>query len=267
MSVIIFFLFFSFSLFGNDDLELMQDIDNIVKNPAFELDGILSEINIIEPEGISGCPRGMTPVTLESSVCVDRWEAFLVEVIDNSEYLWSPYYNPGDRFVRAKSAPHIIPQGYINQIQAKKACENAGKRLCSDEEWLLSCQSEDELIYPYGNFRREGVCNDHREKHPAIEYFGTSASWIWLSLDDAGINQLEDSLDFTGENSECVSKNGAYDMMGNLHEWTDDKKGTFRGGFYTDTVVNGEGCEYVTTAHHTGYFDYSTGFRCCADKE
>ena len=54
-------------------------------------------------------------------------------------------------------------------------------------------------------------------------------------------------------------------MMGNLHEWTSDPAGTFRGGFYVDTVINGDGCLYRTTAHDVSYHDYSTGFRCCAD--
>ena len=53
--------------------------------------------------------------------------------------------------------------------------------------------------------------------------------------------------------------------MGNLHEWTADPSGTFRGGFYVDTTINGPGCLYATTAHDTGHWDYSTGFRCCAD--
>jgi formylglycine-generating enzyme required for sulfatase activity len=55
------------------------------------------------------------------------------------------------------------------------------------------------------------------------------------------------------------------DLMGNLHEWTADPAGTFRGGFYVDTVRNGPGCLYRTTAHDVGHRDYSTGFRCCAD--
>jgi hypothetical protein len=32
-----------------------------------------------------------------------------------------------------------------------------------------------------------------------------------------------------------------------------------------DTWLNGKGCDYVTTAHEARYWDYSTGFRCCAD--
>ena len=32
-----------------------------------------------------------------------------------------------------------------------------------------------------------------------------------------------------------------------------------------DAKINGPGCEYRTTAHAPSYYDYSTGFRCCAD--
>jgi formylglycine-generating enzyme required for sulfatase activity len=54
-------------------------------------------------------------------------------------------------------------------------------------------------------------------------------------------------------------------MVGNLHEWTAAVNGTFRGGYYLDTKINGEGCDYKTTAHEPNYHDYSTGFRCCKD--
>ena len=46
----------------------------------------------------------------------------------------------------------------------------------------------------------------------------------------------------------------------------DDPAGTFKGGFYVDTKLNGEGCLYTTTAHDVSYWDYSTGFRCCRDR-
>ena len=52
-------------------------------------------------------------------------------------------------------------------------------------------------------------------------------------------------------------------MVGNLHEWTSATNATFRGGYYLDTKINGEGCNYKTTAHGAKYRDYSTGFRCC----
>ena len=58
---------------------------------------------------------------------------------------------------------------------------------------------------------------------------------------------------------------GVFDMVGNVHEWVADPNGTFRGGYYLDTTLNGEGCNYRTDAHDATYHDYSTGFRCCAD--
>ena len=73
------------------------------------------------------------------------------------------------------------------------------------------------------------------------------------------------AVTLTGARAGCVSADGAFDMMGNLHEWTANPAGTFRGGFYVDTARNGPGCQYATTAHDRSYWDYSTGFRCCAE--
>jgi hypothetical protein len=56
-------------------------------------------------------------------------------------------------------------------------------------------------------------------------------------------------------------------MVGNLHEWTADPEGTLRGGFYLDTSKLGEGCDYAAVGHDVKYRDYSTGFRCCADRQ
>jgi formylglycine-generating enzyme required for sulfatase activity len=110
-----------------------------------------------------------------------------------------------------------------------------------------------------------GVCNDARAEHPAVELYGTSDSWIFSHLDSPCLNQEANGLALTGAHAGCVTAEGAFDMMGNLHEWTADPAGTFRGGYYVDTKLNGNGCLYATTAHDASYWDYSTGFRCCAD--
>lgn len=220
---------------------------------------------LTEEPGLGGCPDGMIPV--DAAVCIDRYEASLVEVqSDGSELGWSPFFNPGTRRVRAVSLPGAIPQGYITGTQAAAACAEAGARLCSDAEWLLACQGSMGSTYPYGDTRMTGVCNDHRDVHPAVERFGTSESWIYSELDDPCISQLPMSVARTGTFAGCESEGGAFDMMGNLHEWTADPAGTFRGGFYVDTTINGPGCLYRTTAHDVSHWDYSTGFRCCADR-
>ncbi len=216
-----------------------------------------------EPAGVGGCPDGMIPVG--GLFCIDRYEAMLVEVnSDETLSAWSPYANPGSARVRALSVAGVVPQGYINQQQAAAACAEAGKRLCTDTEWLRACQGAADSTYPYGDALEPGVCNDARTCHPAVQYFETTADWIWSELGNPCINQLPDGLAATGEYSGCESADGAFDMMGNLHEWTADPTGTFRGGFYVDTVINGPDCLYRTTAHGVTHWDYSTGFRCCA---
>ncbi len=213
--------------------------------------------------GSPGCPAGMAKV---ETFCIDRWEAHLQwQAAPGLFKDWSPYAQPGAQVVRAVSAPDAVPQGYISGTQAAAACKLAGKRLCSDSEWLRACRGPAGWTYPYGNTLGLGKCNDHRDIHPAVELFGTTASWIYSQLDNACLNQLPKSLAKTGSYSECVSAEGVWDLMGNLHEWTADPAGTFRGGFYVDTKLNGPGCLYKTTAHDSGHLDYSTGFRCCAD--
>lgn len=219
----------------------------------------LVNAGLVEPPGTDGCPAGMLRV---DTFCIDRYEAHLVTYPDGAPV--SPYFNPGSE-VTARSAPGAVPQGYISQVQAAAACEHAGKRLCTDDEWLRSCQGSASATYPYGDTLEVGVCNDHRDEHPAIEYFMTSDDWIWSELDHPCLNQLANGLAACGAYSGCETSEGAFDMMGNLHEWTADPDGTFRGGFYVDTKLNGPGCLYATTAHDVNHFDYSTGFRCCAD--
>ena len=84
-------------------------------------------------------------------------------------------------------------------------------------------------------------------------------------MNDPQLNQLAGTLAETGSHEACTNDYGVHDMVGNLHEWVDDPKGTFQGGYYLDVTQNGDGCGYRTDAHQAWYHDYSTGFRCCAD--
>ncbi len=241
--------------------EIQCCVDNPVSPGSCDPDAMPTpNVNVAEAPGESTCLPGMT---LVSSFCVDTFEAHLVTFPDLEPM--SPYFNPGNTEVMARSAEGAVPHGYINQLEAEDACTNAGKRLCTNQEWLRACRGPTNTTYPYGNTLDLGVCNDHRDQHPAIEYFMTTEDWIWSELGHQCLNQLEDGLAQTGAYSQCTTSEGVHDMMGNLHEWTDDPAGTFRGGFYVDTVVNGPGCLYATTAHDVSHWDYSTGFRCCAD--
>ncbi|MFN0249172.1 MAG: formylglycine-generating enzyme family protein [Kofleriaceae bacterium] len=216
-----------------------------------------------EEPGDAGCPAGMTRV---DTFCIDRFEASLVIDGFAGPISVSPYVSPDAQSnARAVSVRGAIPQGHISGTQAAAACARSGKRLCTNTEWLRACRGTANSTYPYGNTRMAGVCNDARSMHPAAQLYGTGASWIFSHIDSPCLNQLPDGLSPTGAHAGCVSADGIFDMMGNLHEWTSDPAGTFRGGFYVDTMINGNGCLYATTAHDMNHHDYSTGFRCCAD--
>jgi hypothetical protein len=102
--------------------------------------------------------------------------------------------------VIARSFRGAVPQGYMTGEGAKAACEEAGKRLCTDTEWLRACRGPDGTIFPYGNTRETGVCNDHRDVHPAVELFGSVTN-----LTSPCINELHDTVDLTGSRSGCTT--------------------------------------------------------------
>ena len=213
-----------------------------------------------------GCPAEMQRI---GSFCIDRYEAYVVEIRDGGERPHSPFLPVDGIAVRARSAYGIIPQGYISQVQAAQACAAAGKRLCSAEEFLRACRGPSSgALYPYGGATRApGACNEGKGSSVPRFHGSDPNQWTYADFNDPRLNQWDGGLAATGSYTRCVSLDGISDCVGNLHEWGSDPKdarghGRFRGGFYGDAEINGHGCLYVTSAHEPTYHDYSTGFRC-----
>ncbi len=212
------------------------------------------------------CPEGMARIGQQ--FCVDRYENSLVEILTNgTERPWSAFHAPDHVRVRAVSVRGAVPQGYISADQASRACAASGKRLCGDTEWVRACSGPRRTQFTYGQRRVEGACNENHSRHPVVHLFARTHRYIWSAtlMNDPAINQLPDTIATTGNHENCTNDYGVFDMQGNLHEWTADAHGTFRGGYYMDNTINGDGCQYVTHGHNRSYHDYSTGFRCCAD--
>ncbi|MEZ4372519.1 MAG: SUMF1/EgtB/PvdO family nonheme iron enzyme [Polyangiaceae bacterium] len=250
----------------------------------------------------SRCPADM--VDIRGKYCIDRYEAQLVDTAEGR--VLSPYYSPearkakrefgtwrkqalevGSEQARAKpvpfppgwqltetyepkavSAPGVLPNGYMTAHDAQKACRNAGKRLCTEAEWVTACQGERQRQFPYGDKYEAKKCNVFREAHPAA-VLHDDASRGHL---DPRLNQVSSSagplLRKTGATSECKSvwgNDAAYDMVGNLDEWIDDPEGVFVGGFFSRSTKNG--CLASVHAHPPEYYDYSLGVRCCLSQQ
>lgn len=239
--------------------------------------------SVAEKQPAAACGAGMV---LVGSFCIDAYEAHLVLASDPSR-VHDPTLplSEGEQYL-ARSLAHVLPQGYISRDQAKAACEAAGKRLCSAVEWQTACKGKAGYKYPYGRDEEKGRCNTGKLHLPSI-LFGADVRLGEPQLNSPRLNREPGFLAKTGEYARCVSDYGAYDMMGNLHEWVADdvnsalpkkipipygvqnmgqrNNGVFMGGYYSSHREHGRGCEYVTTHHAPGYHDYSTGFRCCAD--
>jgi hypothetical protein len=158
---------------------------------------------------------------------------------------------------RSCSNPNVLPWINVTHDQAVAACAAAGKRLCSTAEWQLACAGSAGTSYPYGSSYQPNTCNGK-------------------DFDPDCTSPDSDALFATGSPygcpratlSACVSAVGAYDMSGNVQEWTSTPVSTgvfsVRGGAY-DTPAGGLTCQFnfVSFSHD---FEYGNlGFRCCAD--
>lgn len=238
-------------------------------------------------------------VAVAGRVCVDRFETSLVDAASGKA--WSPFYPPDlaratESFVfyrdarerapersldammplppvptwspkaKAVSAQNVLPQGYLNADQAQAACQEAGKRLCTEAEWLTACRGEDNREFPYGATYEQGTCNVYRENHPSALLHNNASRYHDDPRNNLVVFEGKSLLQKTGAAPRCASRWGndaIMDMVGNLDEWVDDQNGVFVGGFYSRGTR--AGCFSRIDAHPRGYSDYSTGTRCCAD--
>ncbi len=154
---------------------------------------------------------------------------------------------------RATSGKHQVPAIRMSWYAARDACAAAGKRLCTEEEWITACQGEravdddgngyfaDDLIegnsYPYADYHVRGRCwDDQAEQRPV----------------------------YTGELPGCVSRFGVYDLTGNVEEWVGATPETavLLGGAY-DTTKDFARCYRRNDTFGPGLANARTGFRCC----
>jgi formylglycine-generating enzyme len=241
-----------------------QSLGNEVRKPL-QSSGLSARLRVSPAKTSGVCPENMALVAGE--FCMDRYEASTVLLDDQGRVSGphSPYEMVKDKRVRAESRPGVHPQGYIAQPQAAAACQLAGKRLCTDKEWLTACRGAERWDYPYGATHEPNRCND--SERPDLWKNGALPPSTFRNFDELNdplMNQLY-GLAKTGSFSGCKTADGIFDLVGNLHEWTADPSGTFRGGYYRNARERGPSCGYATDAHAPSYHDYSTGFRCCAE--
>jgi len=181
-------------------------------------ESILGRLLFGAPAGL--CPEDMVAVSTENGFfCIDKYEnspgsdcpdrgvANQAETRDNLA--------AGD--CAPVSAENVIPWRFISQSQAAVACAKAGKRLPTSEEWYLA-----------------SLGTPDKSDNWQTDDCQVSSNW-----------QTQPGKAGSGKN--CFSAAGAFDMVGNVWEWT---KGEVTDGYIDDTKLPDQG--YIMSVNSQG---------------
>ena len=150
----------------------------------------------------------------------------------------------------ACSRPGVLPWTQATWSEAASACQKVGLFLCPGDLWKAVCEGVGGAEFPYGDTYDGAMCNGNDNPIGGCSS-GSCSPWP------------------TGSSQGCVSSTGAFDMSGNVREWTSD---TVSGG----ALVRGGGfresddelrCSNVDPATHVEAMSTAAddlGFRCCA---
>jgi formylglycine-generating enzyme required for sulfatase activity len=160
-----------------------------------------------------------------------------------------------------------LPALLVSWTDAKKTCERAGKRLCTEDEFNFACEGEAMLPYTYGYMRDAAKCNIDRQYRKREKKLLKYEACMDKPECKAELAKLDQRLP-AGSLAQCVSPFGAYDLNGNINEWVlrpKEKPPTrsgLKGGWWGP--VRGR-CRPTVGFHKEDDYGYEEGFRCCKD--
>ncbi|MBZ4418288.1 bifunctional serine/threonine-protein kinase/formylglycine-generating enzyme family protein [Myxococcus sp. RHSTA-1-4] len=190
---------------------------------------------------VGGCPAGMRLVSggaFKMGTAPDDSMSFLDErpltSVQVPSFCVDEYEYPNQAGARPKVG--------VTWEEAQSLCEQAGKRLCTEEEWEKACKGPGNARFPYGNTYDADACNTETSQG------------------------MDRTLAASGSFARCRSAYGVVDMSGNVAEWTstrfDAADFTHKGGAF-DRQDYTSRCSARKNAAPTDHSD-SVGFRCCA---
>ena len=162
-----------------------------------------------------------------------------------------------------------LPRVLTSWHQAKKRCEDQGKRLCTEAEYNFACEGPEALPYVYGYTRDPSICAiDKPYRYPDHKH--QMKTYDECFQDERCKAEMErlDQREKIGERKTCVSWAGIFDLNGNVNEWVErvgekpPNRSGLKGGWWGP--VRGR-CRPTVGFHKEGDYGYEVGFRCCED--
>jgi formylglycine-generating enzyme len=157
------------------------------------------------------------------------------------------------------------PPVMVDWYDALALCQERGKRLCWESEWVAACEGPKKMPFPYGYKRDPQMCNiDNPWYNPTLDKIYSKD----VAIQDPELFRLDQSVS-SGEMPGCVSGFGVHDQTGNVDEWVNSEKkyekskwAGLKGGAWGH-VRNA--CRPMTVSHEPEFTYYFVSFRCCAD--
>jgi formylglycine-generating enzyme required for sulfatase activity len=160
---------------------------------------------VMQTGGGESCESGMVFVSSpDGGFCIDQYEVSAGEgcLYSNPGNAQESHSNLNTSDCKVVSREGSLPWTNISHAQALEACASVGKHLPSNKEWFLASL---------------GTRDQSRD---------------WDSSDcNVNRNWNGNQKGMAGSGGNCISGSGAYDMIGNVWEWTYETvaQGTYKG--------------------------------------
>jgi sulfatase modifying factor 1 len=184
--------------------------------------------------------------------------------IDAGDYLHMPIGDMDSRLVYDAKTFGVKP-GYENHpvvdiswFGAKAYCDYYGYKLPTEQEWEKAARGSDGRAYPWGNDIALNNANFYNSRNPFEQGLGANGNTTPVGFYNGKTYDVYQTID-------SKSPYGAYDMAGNVWQWTGDvyagmhyryMRGGSKGNYDFNLRV------WSRNSAEPDFFGPSTGFRC-----